>query len=416
MNQAPSHGFERLGLVVLAAIVLYAGIGGIKRAAADDSVAPVRFDDPDAKALALRVHAEVRAMDKLPQFSYRVESGNGDVETMLDMEDCTLPWLKQALDEPVSKERSFRVTETLAWSGKQAFWSRSDQKNRSRFYHAYTADGTFTRGEGDDRILRFNFYKDSGQAFQGRLEAFAYLRVTPHKFWWATTASSRDTVSLAPPEKSTYQFLPREQFDGENCDVVESASRAERLWIGRQSRRLRGVLVSKLRGSIPAEPFYKSDVVEKMAGRMIASQTEYTHWAARLSEDQKALLSIAWNEKYYEQFGPSQLLRFRDYREVAPGVWIPFREDLSVTHAADTNRKRFKYTHFWLDVQEVRTDVDLTDAIEKLRPKEGDRIVDRRYGVILEYEFRSGRTERELMDMVEAARKGMKGAVIESSR
>jgi hypothetical protein len=107
MNQAMSRGFGRLGPVVLAALAMYACIGKTERAAADDTGAPVRFDDPDAKALALRMHAEVRAMDKLPQFSYRVESGNGDVETMLEMGECTLPWLKQALDEPVSKERWF---------------------------------------------------------------------------------------------------------------------------------------------------------------------------------------------------------------------------------------------------------------------------------------------------------------------
>ncbi len=123
MNQAQSRGFQRLGPIVLATLAMYAGVGETGRAAADDPVLRVRFDDPDAKALALRVHAEARAVDKLPRFSYRVESGNGDVETMLDMEDCTLPWLKQALDEPVSKERSFQATETL-WSGKTGSSSR----------------------------------------------------------------------------------------------------------------------------------------------------------------------------------------------------------------------------------------------------------------------------------------------------
>ena len=41
-----------------------------------------RLSDAQAKALALKAHAEAAAMDRLPRFFYEVKSGKGDVATM----------------------------------------------------------------------------------------------------------------------------------------------------------------------------------------------------------------------------------------------------------------------------------------------------------------------------------------------
>ena len=112
-----------VALVVSGAVL--AGEQG-KTAAADD---PQReFGDPSARALALRVHADAAAFDKLPRFSYRVETGNADVATMLDMPECSLPELKRALDEPISSDRWYRSIEMLAWSNHHGLWSNSDRQ------------------------------------------------------------------------------------------------------------------------------------------------------------------------------------------------------------------------------------------------------------------------------------------------
>jgi len=384
-----------------------------RTAAADEPRENSKFGDPEAKALALRVHAEAAAFDKLPRFYYRVQAGNGDVESMLDMEDCTLPWLKKALDEPISQERWFQSGETLAWSNRQAFWSTYDRKfkNETRELHGdtsrhdrvWTIGEAFQRDEADDHPTSFVLVQKPERIWERRLIQLAYFRVTPHQFWWGRSSAHGDTISDIPPELAAYRLAGIEQFDDELCDVVESAARAERLWIGRESRRLRGVLVSTLRGGILPE-FYKTEFVANMAGKPISSRKEYQDWHAGLSARQKTELLIAWNEKYFGQFGPNELIRFRDYREVAPGVWIPFREDRAFTHPAKDGDKRRKYIHLWVAVQDVKTDVDLTETIEKLQPREGDQVQDQRFGVVVNYKYLRDRTQAELLELVDAER------------
>jgi cytochrome c biogenesis protein CcmG/thiol:disulfide interchange protein DsbE len=396
--------------VLAIAFLAPAAAGNRVASADDDSARKSKFGDPQAKALALRVHAQAAALDKLPRFYYRVQTGNYDAAAMLSMEECSLSWLKQALDEPINPDRWFECGETLAWSGRQALWSTFDGRfknetqessgERWRQDRVWTADQAFERGS-DDQSVRFIFVQKSESLWERRLTELAYFRVTPHKFWWGTSSNSNDSISNVPPQLASYRFADREIFDGELCDVVESATRAERLWIGRESRRLRGVLVSRFRGSAPEVPWHKSEFVEKMAGRPIESQKEYQDWALTLSERQQIELSIAWTENHYDSFGPNELIRFRDYREVAPEVWIPFREDRAFTHPDEADRTRYKYIHLWTAVQKARTDVDLTESIVSLQPRDGEQVEDERFGVVLSYKFRRDRTQRELLEMVE---------------
>jgi hypothetical protein len=412
------HTRRRTARALFAALTMLALIvasAELETATADGPDATSRLSDSDAKALALRAHAEAAAVDKLPQFYYRVQSGNGDVETMLDIEDCSLPLLTKALDEPISQDRWFQSGQTLAWSNGLVVWSNYGRKfknetqqsngDKYRQDRVWTIGDAFERSESDGRPARFVFVPKPESLWEGRLNQLGWFRVTPHQFWWAKGSSHdyQDTVSVISPELAAYQFVDSERFDGELCDVVESPTRAERLWIGRESQRLRGVLVFMFRGAMPAEPFYATEVVEKMAGRPIASQQEYQEWVEKLTGRQKIELSIAWNEMYFEQFGPNELMRFRDYREVAPGVWVPFREDRVFTHPAGNGQKRRKYIHLWAAVQEVRTDVDLTDSVEKLRPSDGDPVQDQRFGAVINYPFRRERTEHELLVLADEA-------------
>jgi thiol-disulfide isomerase/thioredoxin len=162
------------------------------------------------------------------------------------------------------------------------------------------------------------------------------------------------------------------------------------------------VLTHKYRSGGAIETFHQSDVVTRLAGRAITSRKEYSEWTKGLSQNQSIQLSKAWNEKYFEFFGPNELIRLRDYREIAPGVWIPFREDRAWTHLAQDGSKRHKYTHLWVSVKDVRTDLDLSQTIQDLQPRDGDLIQDQRFGVVLNFTYRKDRTEKELLEMVDA--------------
>jgi hypothetical protein len=175
-----------------------------------------------------------------------------------------------------------------------------------------------------------------------------------------------------PPEQAAYRFVATETFDGELCDVVESARRAERLWISRKSGLLRGLLIYFTAGPYASEPFFKNKAVEKIAGRSFANQTEYANWAGVMSYDHAIQIAMVSSDTYAGLHKPNELVRFRDYREVAPGVWVPFREDRVFTHSATSSSERRKFIRLWAAVQEVRVDIDLTETIERLKPKDGD--------------------------------------------
>ena len=374
-----------------------------------------RLSAEQAKALALKAHAEATAMDRLPRFFYRIKSGNGDVDTMRHWAECSIEGLTEALDGPVAMFDWRQRGVTLAWTEKHVLLSDGHWEQRrlgekpdsSQQDRVWTKDLSFERGAAADQPAQFIFTQTPDTLWEQQLNELAYFRVTPHQFWWATTDYFDDTISLVPPEEADYRFIATELFDGELCDLVESPSRAERLWIGRKSRRLRGVLIYRYRGNRPEKPFYEHPRVREIAGKAIASQQEYTDWyfGEETSRRQKTEIARAWCELYFDRFGPNELIRFRNYREIAPGVWIPFREDRAFTHPAAMDRKRRKYIRLWVAVDEVRTDVDLTERVNSLRPREGEPIQDQRFGVVINYSYKPGRRQSELWELVDAERR-----------
>ncbi|HVX15259.1 MAG TPA: hypothetical protein VHC22_28985 [Pirellulales bacterium] len=352
-------------------------------------------------------------MDHLRRFFYRVKSGNGVVDTMRDREECSIEGLKEALDGPVADADWLQWGVTLGWTENHAIWSEGEREGGDfgkgtdtwRREEVWTKDLAFDRTEVDDEPARF-FFCPANRIWEGRLRELAYFRVSPHRFWWATSDDHNDRISPVPPEEVDYRFVTREPFDHEICDVVESRGRAERLWIGRESGRLRGVLViSRYRGDESEEPFFQTARVQKIAGKRFRNQQEYVEWirGSAASERQKVEIARAWCELNFERLGPNELIRFRDYREISPGVWIPFREDRAFTHGADGNPKGHKYIRLWVAVEEVRTDIDLADRVESLRPREGEHVQDQRFGVVVDYEYERDRTLDDILKLVEAA-------------
>jgi thiol-disulfide isomerase/thioredoxin len=143
---------------------------------------------------------------------------------------------------------------------------------------------------------------------------------------------------------------------------------------------------------------------------MFSDRTEYASWVSNMSPEQALQLAIYSSETYTGVYGPNELICFRDYREVAPGVWIPFREDRAFTHRVGASRDRHKYIRLTLAVQEVRTDLELADTIRTLSPAPGERIQqDTRFGLPLTYDYSLDRTPRDCLKMVDAERRKPEG-------
>jgi hypothetical protein len=130
-------------------------------------------------------------------------------------------------------------------------------------------------------------------------------------------------ATAAEPDK-TGKLAGEWHFGGEACDIVEATGAGgARLWISQETGRVRGVLTY---------PFERPE--------------------------------------------PNEFVQFDDYRQVAPGVWLPYREIRTFPHASETPGKHL-LNRSELVVEEVRTDRDLATRYAELLPKAGDQVQER---------------------------------------
>ena len=77
--------------------------------------------------------------------------------------------------------------------------------------------------------------------------------------------------------------------------------------------------------------FHASEAVRRISGKTFASQWEYSNWIhGEATEDQLIQVALACTDLYpatpAPEIEPNELVQFDDYREVSPGVWLPFHE------------------------------------------------------------------------------------------
>ncbi len=369
--------------------------------------------DPLATRLALRVHAQAAAIDKLPRFSYRARTRHGIVDSMRAV-NVSIDRLKEALTAPVlQKDWIGRYQIGFSWDEKRFLHEFGPGETVMNYaYHFWTATDAWERREANDHSS-VNFVRSAGPSKFWRrhnLFDFSYLRLTPHRFWWGRTdADNLQTMSLVPPERTTWKSLGVEKFGDETCDVADSPLRAERLWIGRDSGRVRGVLTYHVATDpIRSKKFYASDAVRRIAGKPFESQMEYSNWHLyEATGDELIQIHLAWKEfdlaPSPANITPNELVRFEDYREISPGIWLPFREIRAFPHASETVRQKQLLRRSELEVEAIQTNLDLADRIEKLLPREGEHVQDQRFMASIDLEFRSNQTDEQIRNLAAAA-------------
>jgi hypothetical protein len=252
--------------------------------------------------------------------------------------DASPETLKHALTAKVLKKDWVGWYETvLAWDEKRFIREILPAEAELNYnFRFWTDKEGWDRAEAHDKSSR-NFTRFSGPQKMWdvpdhpagtliNLFDFSYLRLTPHKYRWGQTIP-RTCQQMTPlrPEKAVWKHAGVEKFGGEACDIVEATGAGgARLWIGQETGRVRGVLTY---------PFERPE--------------------------------------------PNEFVQFDDYRQVAPGVWLPYREVRTFPHASATPGKHL-LNRSELVVEEVRTDRDLATRYAELLPKAGDRVQDQR--------------------------------------
>lgn len=423
-------------LWILAALVLGCGLAGMGAAvlaqlADDPPTAAVGQPAaaPDAAArLGMAAHAQATAIDQLPRFNYRTRHRHGVVDSLRAVE-ASADKLAQGLAAPVRDADWFGwYGTTFAWDEKRALWEldprTADLNIDARFWTA--TEGW--NGHANKARTSVQFVRQAGPAQvweRLRLFDYGYLRLSPHRYWWgSSTWSARGgilvdhSMSPLPPERATWRLVGTEDFGGEPCNILESPELPERLWVARDSNRVRGVLSYRFDGGPRGDRFYQTDAVHRIAGQKFVSQQEYSNWLRDVvTPEQDRQISIAWHDYCAPGFPgnarPNELIRFDDYREVAPGVWLPFRETRTVPYSSEVARGKWQISRFELVVEEVRTDRDLTARFKELLPKEGDPVQDQRFAAPVDYAYSARRTDAEIRNAAnERQREMFKGQAV----
>ena len=325
-------------------------------------------DDERAAGLARAAHSKADAFAKLPRLDYQVQYRYGVVDTLRTV-DATLETMGRALIEPVRDEDWIDYEWGFSWDEKRLISELRPGKFDLPFQFIFgTAGDAWTRHEGKDHkhpsffrgtgIGRFwNDPKDFSQSSISLFQFAGYPRLTPHRFWWGPTQrSSTHTLLLAKLDEVVWKYLGTETFGEEGCEVVEatylkSSQKAQGLWISQKTGHARGVV------------------------------------------------------SYYADSKPKELIRFDDFREISPGVWMPFREVRTFPHASDINWRKHKLFRGETIVSQIRTDRDLAARYAELLPKEGDRVQDMRFGPYVDLPYSAKRSDDEISQLAELRRK-----------
>jgi RNA polymerase sigma factor (sigma-70 family) len=309
-----------------------------------------------AARIALAAHADAAKLGKLARFDFQARVRNGPTALAGGV---TPEQLRDALTAPVGERDWVGWYEIgFAWDPNRVVWELRPGEANANYQFAFgtRADG-WERREARAKTSRDfvrvagvgGLWNNPGHPIGTSMNLFdaSYLRLTPHRFWWgASVPRTCHAMLTVPLDGLSWAHLGTEEFAGEVCDVVEATrgvnrEKSQRLWVGRKSSRVRGLLT------------------------------------------------------YFADSQPNELARFDDYREVTPGVWLPFRE--ARTHGAGNTLRRTE-----LVVTTARTDTDLSARYACLLPKEGDAMQDQRFAAAVNLVHSDKRTDEEVRKLADA--------------
>ena len=374
----------------------------VKNSGEADGAEEVDANPKSATEVGRSAHKTAAAIDASRRFYLRCRNVSFNDRALSTPDDAPLPNLLRALDTPIDPNKAYPHETELGWDEQHFIESTLPTGGQNAQEHWGTREAAGERnGTASER--RHVLQANASELWQHiMLSNPNFILMTRHEFWWGDNGSGRQILAGTdvPPSMAEYTRLPDEQFDGELCGVVESLSRKERMWIGKKSGLIRGY------GLIDAtmnKQVHQLDIVAAIAGKRFADWKEYREWYAtisdQISQQQKWEISAAWAKSLdWTTKKLTLLIRFRDYREVAPGIMWPFRED----RAGGTMKNgKFIYHKTTCETVEIAFDRDLKDRIEKMQPKAGEHVQDQRFHEYVDYKYSSNRTTADILKLVD---------------
>ena len=219
--------------------------------------------------------------------------------------------------------------------------------------------------------------------------------------WWSKPSRMFQLSKRNPDlfgENAAYDHAGSQVFGGERCLKLVCPGREEVLFISNQTGLIRGwgrLLLTSDQKSGAYLAKYRA-AASKIAGQPIATTKEFFEWSkGRPPEEQRLAHEEFQRFRIGQGYTFNMLVRFSDFKEVAPGIWFPWSEERVFAQAHDVTHE-YKITTGRFHLKQLDLDQPLPVAQFKAAPRDGDSLLDGRNRPIMVTAFRSGTCEAGL--------------------
>jgi len=179
-----------------------------------------------------------------------------------------------------------------------------------------------------------------------RAISLGWLSYVPHRFWWY---SEPEIKERGIQEQAVFEYAGRELFRGVDCYVLER-NEAKFFYIAVSDRRLRGVKSLAFFEWADQGKLQVWNDLARENGRAPSDPKRASEWTGSLPEAKRKAVHEAWHQRTRALLRVHRVCYLEDYREVAPGCFMPmFQEDTSYlapdeNHTYEYNRRTSKVT------------------------------------------------------------------------
>ncbi len=219
-----------------------------------------------------------------------------------------------------------------------------------------------------------------------------------YHLWWSPVdvAKLHEDRYIAPDD---FELAGQEEVQGRRCHVLQSRAGFLRVYVGAEDGRLyrREILLASEKDAVSLA------IAQKIGGPSIKTLSDWWTW---LKNRKPHEFNLALRRFKEAEFGSARVwLRqtFEDYREVAPGCWLSFRQGIDM-YETDAS-KPFLSSHAEQIVVDVAVNKPLPQDLFRLELAEGVAVVnDWRYDPPISYTYRKNQTEAQRVALCDAQR------------
>jgi thiol-disulfide isomerase/thioredoxin len=212
----------------------------------------------------------------------------------------------------------------------------------------------------------------------------------PPAFWW-----SRDEAKAGFAAPEDFVLVRREPFHGVDCYVLMAPMPDTTWYVGVADHRLHG----HARGWIRPWARERAQQVLFEVARSLGSDATDTKgleaWTEAQPAETRQAVKRAARVRCLPLSQPWVVKWFDEYREIAPGCWLPGRQGYAFISVAEDGRE-YETSRRELTVTEAQVNGALDPALFDLQPtEEGAVVLDQRGEVPLSYKVKKDRTAEE---------------------